>query len=233
MSTVANPAGRPPRHYPRVRPPLYDLTRGLMRLLFRLLTRVRITFLEPCPSRGPAIIVVNHLSFFDGPLVFAMLPIRVRPLVADRYRRHPVAPLLNLTGAIFVRRGQPDRAAMRAILELIEDGGCLAVAIEGTRSRDGRLQEGKNGVAYLAAKTGVPLIPAAVWGTERIRTSLWRLRRPEVHLCLGHPIEPACGQLDVSRLDESTRRIMESIALMLPARYLPEPAATVQTGEEA
>lgn len=213
------------RHYPRVRPRLYDATRWLIRSLFRLLTRVRAGSL-PCPVQGPAIVAVNHLSYFDGPLVFAMLPIRVRPVVADRFRHHLFGPLLAVTGAIFVRRGQPDRAAMRAILEVIEDGGCLAVAIEGTRSRDGRLQEGKNGVAYVAAKTGAPLIPAAVWGTERIGTSLRRLRRPEVHLSLGPPLALGSalgpGNLDVSALDEATRRIMESIAAMLPAAYLPE-----------
>jgi 1-acyl-sn-glycerol-3-phosphate acyltransferase len=214
------------RHYPRIRPRLYDATRWLLRSLFRLLTRIDTGSLEPCPERGPAIVAVNHLSYFDGPLVFAMLPIRVRPLVADRYRRHPFGPLLAVTGAIFVRRGQPDRAAMRAILEVIEDGGCLAVAIEGTRSRDGRLQEGKNGVAYVAAKTGAPLIPAAVWGTEHIGSCLRRLRRADVHLRLGPALALGSGQLDTSTLDEATRRIMESIAAMLPAPYHPERPAT-------
>jgi 1-acyl-sn-glycerol-3-phosphate acyltransferase len=217
------------RHYPRVRPRLYDATRWLLRSLFRLLTRVHAGSMEPCPDRGPAIVAVNHLSYFDGPLVFAMLPIRVRPLVADRYRRHPFGLLLALTGAIFVHRGQPDRAAMRAILEVLEDGGCVAVAIEGTRSRDGRLQEGKNGVAYVAAKTGAPLIPAAVWGTERIGACLRRLKRADVHLRLGPPLALATGELDVSTLDEATRRIMESIAAMLPAPYLPERSAPLST----
>ena len=210
------------RHYPRVRPRLYDATRWVLRSLFRLLTRVDAGSLDSCPERGPAIVAVNHLSYFDGPLVFAMLPIRVRPLVAERFRRHPFGPLLAVTGAIFVRRGQPDRAAMRAILEVIEDGGCVAVAIEGTRSRSGRLQEGKNGVAYVAAKTGAPLTPAAVWGTERIGACLRRLRRADVHLRLGPALDLASGDLDVATLDEATRRIMESIAAMLPAPYLPE-----------
>jgi 1-acyl-sn-glycerol-3-phosphate acyltransferase len=207
---------------PKLHPWVYDATRWLIRALFRLLTRVHVEALESCPGRGPAIVAVNHLSFFDGPLVFAMLPLRIRPLVADRYRRHPFALLLAATGAIFVRRGQPDRAAMRAILEVVEDGGCVAVAIEGTRSRDGKLHEGKNGVAYLAAKTGAPLIPAAVWGTERIGACLRRLRRPDVHLRLGPPLAPAAGPLDTSTLDATTGRIMASIAAMLPASYLPE-----------
>jgi 1-acyl-sn-glycerol-3-phosphate acyltransferase len=210
------------RHAPKLRPRLYDATRWVMRALFRLLTRVHVGPLETCPERGPAIVAVNHLSYFDGPLVFAMLPVRVRPLVADRFRRHPFGPLLAVTGAIFVHRGQPDRAAMRAILEVLEEGGCVAVAIEGARSRDGRLHEGKNGVAYVAAKTGAPLIPAAVWGTERIGACLRRLRRPEIHLQLGPPLALGSDPLDVSTLDAATRRIMESIAAMLPASYLPE-----------
>jgi 1-acyl-sn-glycerol-3-phosphate acyltransferase len=220
MTALAHPAGDLQRRYPRIHPWLYGLTRGAIRALFRIFTRVHVTFLRPCPERGPALVAVNHLSFFDGPLVFAMLPLAVRPLVADRYRRHPFGLLLAATGAIFVRRGQPDRAAMRATLEALADGGCLAVAIEGTRSRDGRLHEGKNGVAYLAAKTGAPLIPAAVWGTEGIAASLRRLRRPDVYLCLGAPVALDAPGLDVSRLDEATRRIMDAIAAMLPERYL-------------
>jgi 1-acyl-sn-glycerol-3-phosphate acyltransferase len=210
------------RYAPKLRPRLYDATRWLIRTLFRLLTRVHVGSLDACPERGPAIVAVNHLSYFDGPLVFAMLPRRVRPLVAERYQRHPFGLVLRVAGAIFVRRGQPDRAAMRAILEVIEEGGCVAVAIEGSRSRDGRLHEGKNGVAYVAAKTGAPLIPAAVWGTERIGACLRRLRRPEIHLQLGPPLAPGSGPLDVSTLDAATRRIMESIAAMLPDSYLPE-----------
>ena len=210
------------RYAPKLRPRLYDATRWLMRTLFRLLTRVHVGPLDSCPERGPAIVAVNHLSYFDGPLVFAMLPLRVRPLVAERYQRHPFGLLLRVAGAIFVHRGQPDRAAMRAILEVLEMGECVAVAIEGTRSRDGRLHEGNNGVAYMAAKTGAPLIPGAVWGTERISSSLRRLRRADVHLQLGAPIALGDGPLDVSTLDAATRRIMESIAAMLPDAYLPE-----------
>ncbi|HEY0513095.1 MAG TPA: lysophospholipid acyltransferase family protein [Thermoanaerobaculia bacterium] len=238
MTAVEHPAGGLKCHAPRLRPRLYDLLRGLMRALFHLFTRVHVTFLAGCPERGPAIVAVNHLSYFDGPLVFAMLPLRVRPLAADRYRRHPFGLLLAATGAIFVRRGQPDRAAVRATLEVLAEGGCLAVAVEGTRSRDGRLHEGKNGVAYLAARTGAPLIPAAVWGTERIGASLRRLRRPDVYLCLGAPIvldAPSLDvlSLDISRLDETTRGIVDAIAAMLPARYLPAAGAAPQPGERA
>lgn len=211
------------RHYPKLRPLFYDLVRGVIRFLFLTLSHPRVSGLEFCPRQGPAILATNHLSYFDGPMVLAMLPRRVRPMAADRLRRHFFfGPVMNATGAIFIRRGQMDRAAMRALLAVLEDGGCVAVAIEGTRSPDGKLQEGKNGVAYLAAKSGAPLIPAAVWGTEQIWPAWRRFRRAEVHLSLGPPLTLASQSLDVSTLDGATRGIMGSIAALLPPRYLPE-----------
>jgi len=196
--------------------------RGVIRFLFLTLSHPQVTSLESFPPQGPAILAINHLSYFDGPMVLAMLPRRVRPMAADRLRRHFFfGPVMRATGAVFIRRGQMDRTAMRALLAILDGGGCVAVAIEGTRSRDGILREGKNGVAYLAAKSGAPLIPAAVWGTEKIWPAWCRLRRAEVHLSLGTPITLASQDLDVSTLDDATRSIMRSIAALLPARYLP------------
>lgn len=208
------------RHYASVQPRLYDIARGLMRVFFHLLTRVCVSLPESLPTRGPAILVVNHLSYFDGPLVVAVMPIRVRPLVAERLKRHIFRPILAVAGAIFVHRGLPDRTALRAVTEVLEDGGVLAIAIEGHRSPDGRMHAAKHGAAYLAARTGAPVIPGAIWGTEQIGPSLLRLRRAEIHLCIGAPIE--IRERDVSRLDEPTRQIMSSIAAMLPERYRPQ-----------
>ncbi len=231
MTATESPAGSPRRYSPKLRPLLYDLVQGIIRFLFLTLSHPKTANLDACPRQGPAILAVNHLSYFDGPMVLAMLPRRVRPMAADRLRRHFFfGPVMIATGAIFIRRGQMDRAAMRALVEVIEEGGCVAVAIEGTRSPDGKLQEGKNGVAYLAAKTGAPLIPAAVWGTEGIWPAWKRFGRAEVHLSLGDPITLDSQALDVSTLDETTRVIMSRIAALLPARYLPE---TAPEGEDS
>lgn len=210
------------RHYKRLNPVLYDMGRRLLRILFHALTDVHFTFVESVPTEGPAIIVVNHLSYLDGPLVYAMMPMRVRPMIAERFRRHAFTPLLDLTGPVYVQRGHPDRAAMRAAAEILEDGGTLAVAIEGKLSPDGRMQAGKNGVAYLAAKSGAPVIPTAIWGTEQVARALLRFRRAVVHLRLGAPLHFGTAEVDVARLDESTRAVVSTIALMLPERYRPD-----------
>lgn len=210
------------RHYKRVNPVLYDAGRRTMRFLFHAMADIHFSFEESVPTEGPAIVVVNHLSYLDGPLLYAMLPMRIRPIVAEFLRRHLFTPLLALTGPLYVQRGHPDRAMMRAAAEILEDGGTLAVAIEGRRSRDGRMQAGKNGVAYLAAKSGAPVIPAAVWGTEQVARALLRFRRAEVHLRLGTPLHFGAAEVDVARLDESTRAVVSTIALMLPERYRPD-----------
>lgn len=205
--------------HPRLRPLPYDTMRLAMRSLFRLFARIDAAPQSLRARPGPAIYVINHLSYFDGPLLFAQLPIRLHPVVAARYRRHAFTPFLAAAGAIYVHRGRADRAAVRAMLGVLEEGGFLGVAVEGTRSRHGRLQQAKNGAAYLASKTRAPLVPVAVWGTERIRTSLARLRRPDLHLRIGPAIVSPPSPRDWAALDACTETIIERIAAMLPDRY--------------
>jgi len=208
------------RYYAPLNLVLYDAMRAVFRLLLRLLTRMHVLFDEPLPEQGPAIVVVNHLSYVDAPFVLAVTRFRIRALVAERFRRHFLAPVLFVTGSIWVHRGQPDRAAMRAITAILEDGGVIGIAIEGYLSPDGRMQTGKNGVAYVAAKTGAPVIPMAVWSTERVAYSLLRFRRADIYLRAGRPIH-IC-ELDVARLESETNRITRSIASMLPEEYRPQ-----------
>src|SRR4029079_18425225 len=108
----------------------------------------------------------NHLSFLDGPLIFARTPHVIHGIVGVEYRDHPFGPLCTALGCVYVHRGRLDRAAMRQCQRILEDGGVLAVAIEGTRNRSGSLMDGKNGVAWLATHANVPVVPVAVSGTD-------------------------------------------------------------------
>ena len=86
VTATESPAGSPRRYSPQLRPLLYDMVQGVIRFLFLTLSHPRATNLEACPRQGPAILAVNHLSYFDGPMVLAMLPRRVRPMAAERLR---------------------------------------------------------------------------------------------------------------------------------------------------
>jgi 1-acyl-sn-glycerol-3-phosphate acyltransferase len=95
----------------------------------------------------------------------------------------------------------------------------MAMAIEGTRSRTGGLLPGKSGPTFLASRTHVPMIPAAIWGTEKIVSNLKRLRRSEVHVRLGQPFHLPEGRANTEQLEEYTDQVMLQIAAMLPPQY--------------
>ncbi len=208
------------RRYPPIRPFWYATLRAIIRPLFRLLTRLRVEGLEQVPADGPMIFVVNHLDYLDSPLVFAVMPRHLHHLAAEKYEHHRIfGPLLRVAGAIFIQRGEVDRSAMRQALHVLEDGECLALAIEGTRSRTGGLQAGKTGVAYFATRTGAVLVPAAIWGTEQILPALRRLRRAEVNVRFGAPFRLPHGRATSAELDAYTDQIMLRLASMLPDSY--------------
>lgn len=188
-----------------------------MRLVYRYRSRGQ----ENLPDRGPAMLVVNHLHIFDPGAVVAAIPQQLVTLAAGKWRDHLVInTLLRIAGVIFVKRGEVDRQALRACLEVLESGGILAIAPEGTRSETGQLQRGKPGVAYLAAKADVPLIPVAHWGVENL--SQWkRLHRPQCQVVIGEPfrLPPTEGRLTRERLQALADFVMVQIGKLLPEHY--------------
>jgi 1-acyl-sn-glycerol-3-phosphate acyltransferase len=137
-------------------------------------------------------------------------------LAADKWRRVlPILLLFNAMGAVWVKRGEVDRAALRACLDVLAHGGAMGMSPEGTRSKTGGLQKGRAGVAYLAAKANVPVLPVALWGVEQIGPSLKRLRRADVYVRAGAPLrmDPALS------LEANTDNLMRTIARMLPKQY--------------
>ena len=206
--------------YPTIIPWRYRIGRALAAIGFGVGSRLHVTGLEHVPRRGPLIVVTNHVSIFDGPLVFAELPLSVNMMVAKKYASYPLLhPLLHVAGAIYVEQDRPDRRAMRMTLEVLARGGCIAVAVEGTRSHTGGLIRGKAGTAYLAKRARVPLLPVVVYGTEKIRASVMRLRRTDVHMVIGPAFELPPGALDVAELESHTEHIMLRLASMLPSQY--------------
>ena len=158
-------------------------------LLLKIVARVDVQGLENLPD-GPFVGVINHLSSFDTLTGIAVGPIRqATTFAAVEHRSDPIGGwILDQLGVIWVRRGEADREAIKIALDEIKSGTVMAMAIEGTRSRTGGLQPGKTGPAFLASRTHVPMVPAAIWGTEKIISNLKRLaaqrgapaRRPAV-----------------------------------------------------
>ena len=101
------------------------------------------------------------------------------------------------------------------------NGGMLGIAPEGTRSRTGALIQAKTGTAYLADKAGVPVVPAAIYGSESAMRQLFHLHRPAIHIEFGKPftLEPVSRSNRDADLQRNTDEIMCRIAAMLPQRY--------------
>lgn len=197
----------------------YRGVRFLMRVLFLSLTDYRVSEQENIPSTGPLIVSANHLSAVDLPAVMIALPFQVTAFAASKYQGGLRGLLLRSFNVIFVRRGTPDRGALRRALQTIEDGKVLGLSPEGTRSPTKKLIRGKPGAAYLALRSDATILPIGLMGTETVLREWRRLRRPKVHVVIGKPYKlkaPDDGRRDLQTLSD---RMMLRIAELLPKEY--------------
>ncbi|MFZ0159956.1 MAG: lysophospholipid acyltransferase family protein, partial [Kineosporiaceae bacterium] len=178
----------------------YALARWLVGLVFRVFWRPRITGVDHIPAEGPVIIASNHLSFIDSVVIPLAVPRRVRFLAKADYFEgtglwgRAVALFFRSVDAVPVNReSQRDAmASLRLAMEVLRSGSAFGIYPEGTRSRDGRLYQGRTGVGWLAMASGAPVVPVALIGTDRVQPVGARLPRPHpVHVHFGEPVDPA------------------------------------------
>jgi len=200
----------------------YFFVRSVVGGLLRLTARMEISGAENVPAEGPLLFVSNHLSQIDSPLHLYAVPRQLRVFSAVKYRRNPFLYLLfESMGCIWVRQFEADHQALRDALTHLRKGGSLAVAPEGTRSRETHaLLPGRGGAALMASRTGVPILPAAVWGTETFVSDILHLRRGRVFVRFGKPFHlDASPRAKGPELDAATDEIMCAIAALLPPQY--------------
>jgi 1-acyl-sn-glycerol-3-phosphate acyltransferase len=205
----------------RASPVVYLIMKWVIARLMRTLYRYEVVGAENFPGHGATIIVVNHLHLLDPFAVAPVSPRQIVTLAASKWRSNLlIGTILRMAGVIFVRRGEVDREALRACQDVLSDGGVLAIAPEGTRSRTGQLQRGKPGVAYLTARAEAIILPVAVWGVEKL--SLWlRFKRPVCHVTVGKPfrIPRPEGRITTDVLQDLADDVMIEIGSMLPPEY--------------
>jgi 1-acyl-sn-glycerol-3-phosphate acyltransferase len=201
----------------------HKIMRFLLRSLLHLIARVEVVGRENLPAGGGFVIAANHIGRLDVFLVYDLLE---RPdiivMVAEKYRKYALTRFLTrLVNGIFVDRYNADFGAVRETLRRLRQGGILAVTPEGTRSSSGNLSEGKPGGIYLAWKAGVPILPAAVTGTEDavVKERLKRLKRLDIQVVAGKPftLPPILGVGREAALQQYTEEVMCRIAALLPA----------------
>ncbi|MCC3650051.1 MULTISPECIES: lysophospholipid acyltransferase family protein [Streptomyces] len=176
----------------------YVLKYVLLGPLLRLTFRPRIQGLEHVPEDGAAIVAGNHLSFSDHFLMPAILRRRITFLAKAEYFTGPgikgrlTAAFFRSIGQIPVDRSgrQAGQAAITEGLKVLGSGELLGIYPEGTRSHDGRLYKGRVGVAVMAIRAGVPVVPCAMQGTFEIQPPGRRLPRPgRVTIRFGEPMD--------------------------------------------
>lgn len=202
----------------------YSIVTGGIRTLTRILCRIDAGQLARVPARGPLILVANHVNFLEVPLLYTHL--QPRPVTgfakAETWESPVMGRLMDLWGAIPLRRGEADVSALRAGLAALHAGAILAVAPEGTRTGDGRLRPAHPGVGWLALHSGAPLLPLAFYGAEDFWTNLRHLRRTDFHVAVGEPVSLACT--DTAGPPRILRQaiadaLMARVAALLPERY--------------
>ena len=188
-------------------------------LLFRVLLRWRVTGLENIPAGG-AIIAPNHQSFWDIPLLGVALRGRhVHFMAKSELFQNPVFGWVIRTLLAFpVKRGAPDRAAIRHAIEMLKAGDLVAIFPEGTRSKTGQLGAPEAGLSLIAAKADVPIVPVAIYGSRLIFSKNQFL--PQVKIHFGNPIN-ICEIKSVQgedRLDVGAM-VMQAIAAILQQKF--------------
>jgi len=203
-------------------PPLYRALRAVSRPLLHSLFRFEIAGAEHLPAAGPFIVAANHHNYLDGIVLGVAVPRPISFLVMPRvYRASPLHPALHQRiGSIPIDVERPDPGAIRRALRVLGDGGVVGIFPEGPFSREGHLVPGRPGVAAIALRAAVPVIPAAIRGTyEALAGRPLRLpRRHPLSVRFGAPLD-LCGARvrGHTRGDrrEVTRRIMAEIAALL------------------
>jgi len=194
-----------------------------IRLGTDILCRIDKRDFSKVPAHGPLILVTNHIGSLEVPLLFVHLQPRKMIGLAkiETWDSKFMGWLFDLWDAIPVRRGEADLDAIRACLEVLKAGNILAIAPEGTRSYHGRLLRGQPGIAMIALRAGVPILPMAHWGGKDFGANLKKLKRTDFHVrvgklfCLDAQGEKVNGEIRQTMADE----IMSQIAALMPEEY--------------
>lgn len=198
--------------------------RSIVRFIMKIIADIEIHGIDKLPQ-GNVILAANHLGRLDTAVLLSVIDREdIIMAIAEKYKDHPLFGAIGrAANAIWLNRFEADFGALRQILARMEQGGMLVIAPEGTRSKTEALQEAKPGVAFLAGKSGYPVLPVAVTGTEDqgVVENLKRFRRSKIVIRGGElfTIEIPKGKGREQAMRAATDEIMCQIGALLPEKY--------------
>lgn len=202
----------------------YKTLRSIVRFVMNIIADIEIVGMDKLP-KGNVLVAANHLGRLDTAVLLYILDREdIIMAVAEKYKNHLLFGAIGRTAnAIWLNRFEADFAALREILARMQKGGLMVIAPEGTRSKTASMQPGKMGVAFLAGKSGYPVLPVALTGTEdgAVIANLKRFRKSKIKVVAGElfTIEIPKGKGREEAMKQATDEIMCRIAVLLPLKY--------------
>lgn len=196
---------------------LYEIAIPVGRLLFKAFFGFTVVGAENVPRHGPGLICCNHCSYMDPMLAAAASPRKVYSLSRKEVYQQPLlGPFVRHLGAVRLdRESLADKGALETVLRIMDGGDLCLIYPEGTRSPDGSLQKPHNGAAFLAVKSGAPVIPMAIVGSYECWPRQRKTPRPgRITVRIGAPVIyhlPLGRQSRREELDPITADIMSRI----------------------
>jgi 1-acyl-sn-glycerol-3-phosphate acyltransferase len=195
----------------------------VIRVYTRIVCKIDAPNLKDFPAQGPLIVATNHTGQIEVPLLFAHL--QPRKMTGwgkiEAWDNKFLNWVFNTWGIIPVRRGEADMHALKSAIRALENGYIFGIAPEGTRNYNGILIRAQPGTVILALRTGVPVLPLAHWGGEKLMHNLKRFKRTDFHIRVGKPFKvdmkgaKVTGEIRQQIVDD----MMYEIAKMMPEEY--------------
>lgn len=196
-------------------PKLFPGSRFLAKTTMLLLSSFKVYGRENIPA-GQFLMTMNHLSYMDAFSVVASIGRRdVAAFMAKKYKKGITGILFSIGSPVWIEQASPDLNGLRTAMSLIEQGYNFSIAPEGHRAKKPGLLPAYEGAAWLASRVDLPIMPVAIWGTERI----FKQVRPRACVAYGKPYRLPEKRARGDQLQAITDRIMCAIASMLPEEY--------------
>lgn len=213
----------------------HKVARWISRWVYRIPFRAHVDGAEHMPATGGVVVVANHSSLVEGPLLLGRLPRNVAFLVKRELFAGPAGWFLSRMGQLAVRRGEPDRAPLLEAQRVLRAGGVIGVFPEGSRG-EGDVASAHNGAAWLAISTNATVLPIACRGTYRAPGTRRRFR-PKVDVLVGEPftVPNQRGRAAVASATEQIRTALAALVAELDAARAgsrsPDQDASSHSGE--